>query len=47
MAGPSQQWRCWNGGVQAVVKTGQPWEAALGRWQCDVNITIVNRGKRT
>ena len=32
------------GSLQAVVKAGQPWQSSPGRWQCDVNITIVNRG---
>ena len=32
------------GGVQAVVKVGQPWPSSPGRWQCDVNIALVNQG---
>ena len=31
-------------GVQAVVKVGQPWQSCPGRWQCDVNITLINKG---
>lgn len=47
----SQQWQSApNGGtaagsgVQAVVKVGQPWQSSPGRWQCDVNITLINKG---
>ena len=32
------------GGVQAVVKVGQPWQSSPGRWQSDVNITLINQG---
>ena len=32
------------GGVQAVAKVGQPWQSSPGRWQCDVNITLINQG---
>ena len=32
------------GGVQAVVKVGQPWQSSAGRSQCDVNITLINQG---
>lgn len=52
-AGNAQQWQSpasggstGSGGVQAVVQAGQPWEAAPGRWQCDVNITLMNRGRK-
>lgn len=31
-------------GVQAVVKMGQPWQSSPGRWQSDVNITLMNQG---
>lgn len=31
-------------GVQAVIKVGQPWQSSPGRWQCDVNITLINQG---
>jgi len=27
-----------------VVKVGQPWQSSPGRWQCDVNITLINKG---
>ena len=32
------------GKVQAVVKVGQPWQSSPGRWQSDVNITLINQG---
>ena len=48
---PGQQWQCAasggaaaGSGVQAVVKVGQPWQSSPGRWQCDVNITLMNKG---
>ncbi len=51
-AQPGQQWQGGPGsgggsgnGVQAVVKVGQPWQSSPGRWQCDLNITLVNRGE--
>lgn len=30
--------------VQAVVRAGQPWESSPGRWQCDISITLINKG---
>jgi len=48
---PGQQWQsapsggaAAGNGVQAVVKVGQPWQSSPGRWQCDVNITLINKG---
>ena len=48
---PGQQWpsspsggAAAGSGVQAVVKVGQPWQSSPGRWQCDVNITLINKG---
>ncbi|KAL0040077.1 hypothetical protein WJX79_005360 [Trebouxia sp. C0005] len=34
-------------GQNAVVKVGQPWQSSPGRWQCDVNITLINKGHST
>ena len=51
-AQPGQQWQsapsvgaAAGSGVQAVVKVGQPWQSSPGRWQCDVNITLINQGE--
>ena len=48
---PGQQWQsapsggaASENGVHAVVKVGQPWQSSPGRWQCDVNITLINKG---
>ena len=30
--------------VRAVVRVGQPWQSNPGRWQCDVNVALVNQG---
>ena len=46
-----QLWQCQPGGgtacggdVHAVVRAGQPWQSSPGSWQCDVNITLINKG---
>ena len=48
---PGQQWpgSVGSGGaaagvLQAVVAVGQPWQAAPGKWQCDVNVSVKNTG---
>ena len=50
-AQPQQQWHgapsggAGSGsGMQAVATVGQPWQSSPGRWQCDINITLINKG---
>ena len=33
-----------DGGVSAVVEVGQPWQSSSEKWQCSVNITLINQG---
>ena len=47
----NQQWQASSRGgptshgiFAAVVTVGQPWQAAPGKWQCDVNVLVKNTG---